>query len=392
MAETQLKAFNVNFGPMHPSAHGVLRLVLEMSGEVVERCDPHIGLLHRGTEKLIEQKTYMQAVPYLDRMDYTSSINNEHPFVMAVEKLLGIEVPPRAQYMRVLWDELGRINHHLLNTGANAMDVGAMTPILYLFEQRERIWEFAERVSGSRMHTAFYRVGGVAWDMPAGLAEDIVAWTHSFEKVVEDIEGLLLNNRIWKQRMVDIGVITAEQALDWGLAGPQLRASGVAWDLRKAQPYAAYADMDFDIPVGMNGDCYDRYLIHLVEMHESCKIIRQAIAKMPGGPVRVDNRKVSPPPRAEMKSSMEALIHHFKLFSEGYRVPAGESYSAIEGPKGELAVYLVSDGTNKPYRCKIRPPAFVNLQALDMMSKGHMLADIVANIGTIDLVFGEVDR
>ncbi len=392
MAETQLKNYSVNFGPQHPSAHGVLRLVLEMSGEVVERCDPHIGLLHRGTEKLIENKTYMQAVPYMDRMDYTSSINNEHPFVMAAEKLLGIEAPPRARYLRVLWDELGRINHHLLNLGTNAMDVGAMTPILYLFEEREKIWEFAERVSGSRMHTAYYRIGGVAFDLPARLADDILAWADSFEQVVKDVEGLLIDNRIWKQRMVDIGVVSAEQALDWGFAGPQLRASGVPWDLRKAQPYAAYEDMEFDIPVGKNGDCYDRYMVHIFELYESCKIIRQAIAKMPAGPVRVDDRKVSPPPRAQMKSSMEALIHHFKLFSEGFHVPAGETYAAIEGPKGELAVYLVSDGTNKPYRCKIRPPAFVNLQALDMMSRGHMLADVVANIGTIDLVFGEVDR
>ncbi len=392
MAEAQIKNYSINFGPQHPAAHGVLRLVLEMGGEVVERADPHIGLLHRGTEKLIEYKTYTQAVPYFDRLDYVCPMNQEHAFCLAAEKLLGIEAPPRAQYIRVLYDEIGRVLNHILNCFSFALDVGAMTPLLYGFEEREKLMEFYERISGARLHAAFYRVGGVAFDMPAGLAEEILAWTESFVPVLKDCESLLNNNRIFKQRTVDIGVVSAEEALDWGFSGPNLRASGFAWDLRKSQPYAVYDQLDFDIPVGKNGDCYDRYMVRILEMYESVKIIRQCIEKMPEGPVRIDNRKIAPPRRAEMKSSMEALIHHFKLFTEGFHVPAGETYTVIETPKGEFGVFLVSDGSSKPYRCKIRAPAYAHLQGLDFMSKGHMLADVVANIGSIDIVFGEIDR
>ena len=392
MAEAQIKTFNINFGPQHPAAHGVLRLILEMSGEIVERCDPHIGLLHRGTEKLIEYKTYMQSTPYFDRLDYVCPMNQEHAWVRAIEKLLGIEAPPRAQYIRVLYDEIGRILNHLLNVTSYAMDVGAITPMLYGFEEREKLMEFYERVSGARLHANYYRVGGVAQDLPEGLTEDILAWCKTFPGMLADIEKLLNNNRIFKQRSVDIGVVSAEQAMDWGFSGPNLRASGVAWDLRKSQPYAVYEEMDFDIPVGKNGDCYDRYMIRIMEMYESLKIMQQAIEKMPRGPVRTDDRKVTPPPRGEMKHSMEALIHHFKLFTEGFHVPAGETYSVVEAPKGEFGVYLVSDGTNKAYRCKIRSPAYAHLQATDFMSRGHMLADAVANIGSIDIVFGEIDR
>ena len=392
MAEAQIKNYSINFGPQHPAAHGVLRLVLEMGGEVVERADPHIGLLHRGTEKLIEYKTYTQAVPYFDRLDYVCPMNQEHAFCLAAEKLLGIEAPPRAQYIRVLYDEIGRVLNHILNCFSFALDVGAMTPLLYGFEEREKLMEFYERISGARLHAAFYRVGGVAFDMPAGLAEDILAWTESFVPVLKDCESLLNNNRIFKQRTVDIGVVSAEEALDWGFSGPNLRASGFAWDLRKSQPYAVYDQLDFDIPVGKNGDCYDPYMVRILEMYESVKIIRQCIEKMPEGPVRIDNRKIAPPRRAEMKSSMEALIHHFKLFTEGFHVPAGETYTVIETPKGEFGVFLVSDGSSKPYRCKIRAPAYAHLQGLDFMSKGHMLADVVANIGSIDIVFGEIDR
>jgi len=391
-AEAQIRNYTVNFGPQHPAAHGVLRLVVEMGGEVVERCDPHIGLLHRGTEKLIEYKTYMQAVPYFDRLDYVCPMNQEHAFVMAAERLLGIEVPPRAQYIRVLFDEIGRILNHILNTTSFAMDVGAATPLLYGFEEREHLMEFYERVSGSRLHAAYYRVGGVAADLPAGLDDDIMKWTDRWLKVLADIESLLNENRIFQQRTVDIGVVSAETALAWGFAGPNLRASGVAWDLRKAQPYSVYDQMDFDIPVGKNGDCYDRYMVRVEEMKQSTAIMRQAIQKMPKGSVRVDNNKITPPHRGEMKKSMEALIHHFKLFTEGFHVPAGETYAAVEAPKGEFAVYLVADGTNHPYRCHIRAPAFAHLQAIDVMSKGHMLADLVANIGSIDIVFGEIDR
>ncbi len=392
MAETQIRNFNLNFGPQHPAAHGVLRLVLEMDGEIVERADPHIGLLHRGTEKLIEYKSYLQAVPYFDRLDYVAPQNQEHAFALAVEKLLGLEVPPRAKYIRTLFAEIGRVLNHLLNVCSYAMDVGAMTPMLWAFEERERLMEFCERVSGARLHMAYFRPGGVSRDMPAGLAEDIATWADEFPRMIDDIETLLTENRIFKQRTVDIGVISAEQCFDWGFTGPNLRASGVAWDLRKAQPYDAYADMDFDIPVGKHGDCYDRYLVRIVELRESLKIIKQCLAKMPGGRSRTDDRKISPPSRGEMKDSMEALIHHFKLYTEGYHVPAGETYTVVEAPKGEFGVYLVSDGTNKPYRCKIRAPGFAHLQAMDFLSKGHMLADIVANIGSLDIVFGEIDR
>jgi NADH-quinone oxidoreductase subunit D len=392
MAESQIKNYTLNFGPQHPAAHGVLRLVLEMDGEIVERADPHIGLLHRGTEKLIEYKTYLQAVPYFDRLDYVSPQNQEHAFALATEKLLGIDVPPRGQYIRVLFAEIGRVLNHVFNVTAFAMDVGAMTPMLWGIEERELMMEFCERVSGARMHMAYFRPGGVAVDMPAGLAEDIYAWTDSFPNFVDDMESLLTENRIFKQRVVDIGIVTQEQALDWSFTGPNLRASGVPWDLRKAQPYDVYAKMEFDIPVGKHGDCYDRYLVRVKEIRESIKIIRQCIEQMPGGPVKTRDGKVAPPLRADMKRSMEALIHHFKLYTEGYHVPEGETYCAVEAPKGEFAVYLISDGTNKPYRCKIRAPGFAHLQGLDFMSRGHMLADAVANLGSIDIVFGEVDR
>ena len=392
MAETQIKNFTLNFGPQHPATHGVLRLVLEMDGEVIERADPHIGLLHRGTEKLIEYKSYLQAVPYFDRLDYVAPQNQEHAFALAVEKLLGLEVPPRAQYIRVLYAEIGRILSHILNVCSYAMDVGAMTPMLWGFEERERLMEFCERVSGARMHMNYFRPGGVAFDMPSGLAEDIHGWADHFPSFVDDCETLLTENRIFKQRTVDIGVITADQALDWGFSGPNLRACGIAWDLRKAQPYDVYEKMEFGVVVGKHGDCYARYLMRMAEMRESVKIIKQCVDQMPGGPVKADDRKITPPSRAEMKDSMEALIHHFKLFTEGYHVPAGETYTAVEAPKGEFGVYLVSDGTNKPYRCKIRAPGFAHLQALELLSKGHMLADVVANIGSIDIVFGEIDR
>ena len=392
MAETEIKNYNLNFGPQHPAAHGVLRMVLEMDGEIIERCDPHIGLLHRGTEKLIEHKTYVQAVPYFDRLDYVAPQNQEHAFALATEKLLGIQAPPRAQYIRVLFAEIGRILNHLLNITSYTMDVGAMTPMLWGFEEREVLMEFCERVSGARMHMNYFRPGGVTADMPAGLGDDIAAWADSFVGFMDDLETLITENRIFKQRTVDIGVISAEQCFDWGFSGPNIRASGVAWDLRKSQPYDCYADLDFDIPIGKNGDCYDRYLVRIWEMRESLKIIHQCIEQMPGGPVTVENNKISPPSRASMKSSMEAMIHHFKLYTEGYHVPAGETYTAVEAPKGEFSVFLVSDGTNKPYRCKIRAPGFAHLQAMEFLSKGHMLADAVANIGSIDVVFGEIDR
>ena len=388
----QIKSFTMNFGPQHPAAHGVLRLVLEMDGEVVERADPHIGLLHRGTEKLIEYKTYLQAVPYFDRLDYVSPMCQEHAFALAVEKLLGIEAPPRAQYIRVLFAEITRILNHLLNVPALALDVGAMTPFFWYFEEREKLLEFHERVSGARFHAAYFRPGGVHQDLPAGLAEDIYAWTEQFPAKIDDLERLLTENRIFKERTVDIGIISAKDALDWGLSGPMLRGSGIAWDLRKAQPYDAYEAMKFDIPIGKHGDCWDRYLVRIEEMRQSVKIMRQAIEKMPKGPVVVNNNKVAPPARAEMKRSMEALIHHFKLYTEGYHVPEGETYTAVEAPKGEFGVYVVSDGSNRPYRCKIRAPGFAFLQATDFMCKGHMLADLVATIGSMDIVFGEIDR
>ncbi len=390
--ETQIKPFTMNFGPQHPAAHGVLRLVLEMEGEIVERADPHIGLLHRGTEKLIEYKTYTQAVPYFDRLDYVAPMNQEHAFTLATEKLLGIQVPRRAQFIRVLYCELGRILNHILNITTFALDVGALTPALWGFEEREKGMEFYERVCGARLHANYFRTGGVAQDMPAGLAEDMMHWIEELPKYIGDIENLLTNNRIFKQRTVDIGVVTREEAQDWGFSGPMLRGSGVPWDLRKSQPYEIYEELDFDIPIGKTGDCYARYLVRMAEIYESLKIMKQCLEKMPDGYVRSNDYKVTPPPRAEMKSSMEAMIHHFKLFSEGFHVPAGETYTAVEAPKGEFGVYLISDGSNKPYRCRIRAPGFAHLQALDFMSKGHQLADTVSIIGSLDIVFGEIDR
>ncbi|NQW11016.1 MAG: NADH-quinone oxidoreductase subunit D [Alphaproteobacteria bacterium] len=392
MAEQQIKPLTMNFGPQHPAAHGVLRLVLEMDGEVVQRADPHIGLLHRGTEKLIEHKTYLQAVPYFDRLDYVSPMNQEHAYALAVEKLLGIEVPARGQYIRVLYAEIGRILNHLLNITTFALDVGAMTPLLWGFEEREKLMGFYERVSGARLHAAYFRPGGVHQDLPTGLLEDIKAWADQFPLFINDMESLLTGNRIFKQRTVDIGVVSREEALDHGFSGPVLRASGVPWDLRTAQPYDAYGDMDFDVPIGKTGDCYARYLVRVEEMRQSLKIIRQCAEKMPDGPVKSLEKKITPPKRGEMKRSMEALIHHFKLYTEGYHVPAGETYAAVEAPKGEFAVYLVSDGSNKPYRCKIRAPGFAFLAATDFLCKGHMLADTVAIIGSLDIVFGEIDR
>ena len=391
-AEAEIKNLTLNFGPQHPAAHGVLRMVMEMDGEIVERVDPHIGLLHRGTEKLIEYKTYLQAIPYFDRLDYVSPLCQEHAFVLAEEKLLGIQASPRGQYLRVLFAEISRVLNHLLNAPALAMDVGAMTPMLWAFEEREKLMEFYERACGARLHAAYYRVGGVHQDIPAGMGDDIVAWADQFPKFLDDMETMLNENRIFKQRTVDIGVVSAEEAMAWGFSGPMLRASGVAWDLRKSQPYDVYDRMDFDIPIGKNGDCYDRYLIRVEEMRQSVKIIRQCIAEMPEGPVMTEDGKVAPPRRGEMKHSMEALIHHFKLYTEGFHVPEGETYTAVEAPKGEFAVYLVSDGTNKPYRCKIRAPGFAHLQAMDFMCKGHMLADSVAILGAMDVVFGEIDR
>ncbi|MBK6897370.1 MAG: NADH-quinone oxidoreductase subunit D [Alphaproteobacteria bacterium] len=390
--ETQIRPYTMNFGPQHPAAHGVLRLVLELDGEIVERADPHIGLLHRGTEKLIEYKTYVQALPYFDRLDYVAPMNQEHAFALAVEKLLGITPPQRAQYIRVLFAELGRILNHILNITTYAIDVGAITPALWGFEEREKAMEFYERVCGARLHANYFRPGGVHQDMPAGLAEDMMEWCETYPKFLADLETLLTDNRIFKQRTVDIGVVTTEQAQDWGFTGPMLRASNLAWDLRKSQPYDVYEEIDFDIPVGKTGDCYARYLVRMAEMYESIKIMKQCLEKMPAGNIKMNDYKVSPPPRAEMKSSMEAMIHHFKLYSEGYHVPAGETYTAVEAPKGEFGVYLVSDGSNKPYRCRIRAPGFAHLQALDFMSRGHQLADTVAIIGSLDIVFGEIDR
>jgi NADH-quinone oxidoreductase subunit D len=392
MSDRQINNYTINFGPQHPAAHGVLRLVLEMDGEIVERADPHVGLLHRGTEKLIEHKTYIQSVPYFDRLDYVAPMNQEHAFALAVENLLGCEIPMRAQYIRVLYCEIGRIANHLLNVSSLALDVGAMTPYFYGFEEREQLMEFYERASGARLHAAYFRPGGVAMDLPPDLLEDIGGWVKRFPKLVDDLEGLLTNNRIFKQRTVDIGKISAEDALDWGFTGPMLRACGVSWDLRRNQPYEVYDELEFDIPVGTCGDCYERYLVRMHEMRQSARIIEQCIAQMPDGPVKTADNKIAPPSRGEMKQSMEALIHHFKLYTEGYHVPAGETYRAVEAPKGEFGVYLVSDGTNKPYRCKIRAPGFAHLQALDYVSRGYMLADAVANIASMDVVFGEIDR
>jgi NADH-quinone oxidoreductase subunit D len=391
-SNSEIKTMTINFGPQHPAAHGVLRMVMEMDGEVVERIDPHIGLLHRGTEKLIEHKTYLQAIPYFDRLDYVSPMCQEHAFVMAAEKLLGIEAPRRGQFIRVMFDEITRLLNHLLNVPMYALDVGAMTPMLWAFEQRELLMEFYERVCGARLHAAYYRVGGVHQDLPAGLCDDIMAWTEQFPSFIDDMETLLTENRIFKQRSVDIGVVSAEDAMAWGFTGPMLRGSGVAWDLRKAQPYDVYDEMDFDIPIGKNGDCYDRYLVRVEEMRQSLRIIQQCVEKMPDGLVLSEDGKVAPPRRGEMKQSMEALIHHFKLYTEGLHVPGGETYTAVEAPKGEFGVYLVADGTNKPYRCKIRAPGFAHLAAMDFLCKGHMLADSVAVLGSMDIVFGEIDR
>ncbi len=391
---TSEREFTINFGPQHPAAHGVLRLVLELDGEVVERVDPHIGLLHRGTEKLIEYKTYLQAIPYFDRLDYVAPMNQEHAFCMAAEKLLGLEVPKRAQHIRVLYSEIGRILSHLLNITTQAMDVGALTPPLWGFEEREKLMVFYERASGSRMHAAYFRVGGVHQDLPEALINDLDQWCDQFPEKLDDIETLITNNRIFKQRNVDIGVVSQEDALAWGFSGVMVRGSGMAWDLRRSQPYESYAEYDFKIPVGKNGDCYDRYLIRVLEMRESVKIMKQAIAKLrqTPGPVMTTDGKVAPPKRDKMKGNMEALIHHFKLYTEGFHVPAGEVYAAVEAPKGEFGVYLVSDGTNRPYRCKIRAPGYPHLQAMDWMNRGHLLADVSAILGSLDIVFGEIDR
>ena len=386
------RTMNLNFGPQHPAAHGVLRLILQLDGEVVEKIDPHIGLLHRGTEKLIEHKTYMQAVPYFDRLDYVAPMNQEHAFALAVEKLLRIEVPIRGQYIRVLFCEIGRILSHLLNITTQALDVGALTPSLWGFEERETLMTFYERVSGSRLHANYFRAGGVHQDLPRGLSEDIKKFCENFPKIIDDLETLLTDNRIFKQRNVDIGIVTKEEALEHSFSGVMLRGSGIAWDLRKSQPYDSYDNFNFKIPVGKNGDCYDRYLCRIEEMRQSVEIIKTCIDKMPSGPVKNIDGKITKPPKKDLKNSMEALIHHFKLFSEGYRVPKGEIYTAVEAPKGEFGVYLISDGSNKPYKCKIRAPGFSHLQAMDYLMKGHMLADVPAVLGSLDLVFGEVDR
>ena len=384
--------FTINFGPQHPAAHGVLRLVLELEGEIVERVDPHIGLLHRGTEKLIEHKTYLQAIPYFDRLDYVAPMNQEHAFCLAIEKLTNIGVPRRAQFIRVLYSEIGRILSHLLNVTTQAMDVGALTPPVWGFEEREKLMVFYERASGSRMHAAYFRPGGVHQDLPPQLLKDIATWCEEFPQKLKDIETLLTENRIFKQRNVDIGVVSKQDCYDWGFSGIMVRGSGIPWDLRRTQPYEVYSELDFKIPLGKNGDCYDRYLCRVDEMYESVKIMQQCLEKMPEGPVMTEDNKVVPPRRAVMKQSMEALIHHFKLYTEGFHVPKGEVYTAVEAPKGEFGVYLVSDGSNKPYRCKIRAPGFPHLAAMDYLNKGHMLADVSAILGSLDIVFGEIDR
>ncbi len=390
--EGEDRNFTINFGPQHPAAHGVLRLVLELDGEIVERVDPHIGLLHRGTEKLIEHKTYLQAMPYFDRLDYVAPMNQEHAYCMAIEKLSGIEVPRRAQFIRVIFSEIGRILSHMLNVTTQAMDVGALTPPVWGFEEREKLMVFYERASGSRMHAAYFRPGGVHQDLPPQLVADIDVWCDQFHEKLDDIETLLTENRIFKQRNVDIGVVSKQDAYDWGFSGVLVRGSGIPWDLRRAQPYEVYEELDFKIPLGKNGDCYDRYLCRVEEMHESARIIKQCISMMPEGPVMSEDNKITPPRRADMKTSMEALIHHFKLYTEGFHVPEGEVYTCVEAPKGEFGVYLVSDGSNKPYRCKIRAPGFPHLAAMDYLNKGHMLADVSAILGSLDIVFGEIDR
>ena len=396
MTEHNVRNFNINFGPQHPAAHGVLRLVLELDGEVVERVDPHIGLLHRGTEKLIETKTYLQAVPYFDRLDYVAPMNQEHAFALAVERLLEVEVPMRGQLIRVLYSEIGRILSHLLNVTTQALDIGALTPPLWGFEEREKLMVFYERACGARLHAAYFRPGGVHQDLPPELVEDIGNWCDPFLKVCDDIEGLLTGNRIFKQRNVDIGVVKLDDCWAWGFSGVMVRGSGARWDLRRVQPYECYSDLEFEIPIGKNGDCYDRYLIKMEEMRQSVHIMRQCVERLLGdhrtGPVSSTDGKIVPPKRGEMKRSMEALIHHFKLYTEGYHVPEGEVYAAVEAPKGEFGVYLVSDGSNKPYRCKIKAPGYAHLQAMDFICRKHMLADVSAILGSIDIVFGEVDR
>ncbi len=396
MAETDIRQFNINFGPQHPAAHGVLRLVLELDGEVVERVDPHIGLLHRGTEKLIEHKTYLQAIGYFDRLDYVAPMNQEHAFCLAAEKLLELEVPKRGQLIRVLYCEIGRLLSHLLNVTTQAMDVGALTPPLWGFEEREKLMIFYERASGSRMHANYFRMGGVHMDLPPELIDDIYAFSEAHPKVLDDIEGLLTNNRIFKQRNVDIAVVSLQEGFDRGFSGVMVRGSGAAWDLRKAQPYECYSELDFDIPIGKHGDCYDRYLVRMEEMRQSVRLMKQCCEKLQSaegqGPFVAQDRKIVPPRRADMKRSMEALIHHFKLYTEGFHVPEGEVYAAVEAPKGEFGVYLVSDGSNRPYRCKIRAPSYPHLQAMDFLTRKHMLADVSAVLGSIDLVFGEIDR
>jgi NADH-quinone oxidoreductase subunit D len=395
-AQPEKRNFTINFGPQHPAAHGVLRLVLELDGEIVERVDPHIGLLHRGTEKLIEHKTYLQAIPYFDRLDYVAPMNQEHAFALAAEKLLELKVPKRGQLIRVLYSEIGRLLSHLLNVTTQAMDVGALTLPLWGFEEREKLMIFYERASGSRMHAAYFRPGGVHQDLPEQLVQDIGDFCDPFLKVCDDIEDLLTGNRIFKQRNVDIGVVSLKDAVAWGFSGVMVRGSGAAWDLRKSQPYECYEELKFDIPVGKNGDNYDRYCIRMEEMRQSTSLMKQCVERLMSsegaGPVSADDNKIVPPKRAEMKESMEALIHHFKLYTEGYRVPAGEVYAAVEAPKGEFGVYLVSDGSNKPYRCYIRAPGFAHLQAMEFLCKGHLLADVSAILGSIDIVFGEVDR
>lgn len=390
--EKHIRNMVLNFGPQHPAAHGVLRLILELNGERIVRADPHIGLLHRGTEKLIEYKTYTQALPYFDRLDYVSMMANEHCYLMALEKLLNIEVPERAKYIRVLFLEITRILNHIMGVGTHALDIGALTPFFWLFEEREKLMEFYERVSGARLHAAYIRPGGVSQDLPIGLMHDIYDWAQQYAQRIDEIEDLLTENRIWKDRTINIATITAADALDWGMSGVMLRGSGIKWDLRKNQPYEVYDQLEFDVPYGENGDCYDRYLIRIEEMRQSLKIIHQCLNKMPAGEIKVDDHKIVPPKRSEMKNSMEALIHHFKLFTEGYAVPPGSTYTAVEAPKGEFGVYIVSDGSNKPYRCKIKAPGFAHLSCCQQVAKGIMLADVVAFIGTIDVVFGEVDR
>jgi NADH-quinone oxidoreductase subunit D len=386
------KNITINFGPQHPAAHGVLRLVLEMDGEVIRKADPHIGLLHRGTEKLIEHKTYLQAVPYFDRLDYVSPMCQEHAFALAVEKLLECEIPIRAQYIRVIFSEITRILNHIMAITTQALDVGAMTPLLWMFEEREKMMLFYEKASGSRMHAAYIRPGGVHQDLPPNLLVEIDQFINQFPQKIDDMESLLTNNRIFKQRLVDIGIVSKEQALDWGFSGPMIRGSGISWDLRKNQPYEIYSEIDFDVPIGKNGDSYDRYLIRVEEMRQSVNIIKQCLKKIPNGPVMTSDKRIAPPKREEMKNSMESLINHFKLYSEGYHVPKGEVYASVEAPKGEFGVYIISDGSNKPNRCRIRAPGFAHLQALEPMVKGHMLADVVTIISTQDIVFGEIDR